>query len=344
MRQKWIALAVIFCLALGLTACSPSEGDAPVSAKTQYGCQPQSVLSGFDNSYAIAPEGIDRVFYKNISTGALMRADRAFKNAEQLSGGEIVGVGYEDDARFYARVVTQEDETTRSELVRADARGDNPEIILSTARTIRQMLIVNRLIYFVSYDEDACELWRCNLKGQSQTTVAGGDYYVGDFTLNHDTVYFNMVWAEEVGDYTTYRCGISGDGITATGFRRGGSFFFAGEELYSAVPYGEDQFLLEILDRQEDTDEPYLTEAGGSMVSAFWFTDQYLYFALPGSRNLNRLDLETRSVEELYAEPEGETCFTGMVVAGGRLMLCDSQGGQYTAEIGQKNMMLNSLG
>ncbi len=344
MRHKWIALCVAVCLALALSACSPADTDAPLTENVQYGCQPQATLSVFDNSYAIAPDGSDWVYYKNIATGALMRADRNFENASQLSEGEIVGIGYEDGALFYARVVAQEDESTRSELVRADANGENPEIILSTDRTIRQMLIVDRLIYFVAYDEDACELWRCNLRGQSQITVAGGNYYVGDYTVNGNTIYFNMAWAEEAGDYTTYRCGISGDGITATGFRRGGSFFFAGDALYSAVPYGEDRVMLEILNTEDDSDEPYLMEAGGSMVTAFWFTDQYLYFSLTDSRNINRIHLETREVEELYTEAEGENYFTGLTVAAGRLVLCDAQGGQFVADIGQGDMTLSPLG
>lgn len=331
------------CLAVTLSACSPSERDVPLTENVQYGCQPQGTLSVFDNSYAIAPEGNDWVFYKNIATGALIRADRNFENASQLSDGEIVGIGYEDGALFYARVIAQEDETTRSELVRADANGQNPEVIFSTERTIRQMLIVDRLIYFVAYDEDACELWRCNLKGQSQITVVGGDYYVGDYTVSGNTVYFNMVWAEQTGDYTTYRCGISGDGITVTGFRRGGSFFFAGDDLYSAVPYGEDRVMLEILHTEDDTDEPYLMEAGGSMVTAFWFTDRYLYFSLTDSRNLNRINLDTREIEELYTEAEGENYFTSMAVAAGHLVLCDAQGGQFIAKIGNGQVTLASL-
>ena len=115
-----------------------------------------------------------------------------------------------------------------------------------------------------------------------------------------------------------------------TKFRRGGSFFFAGDTLYSAVPYGDDRVMLEILDREEETDEPYLLEEGGSMVSALWFGEQYLYFSLPDSRNLWRIDLDSREVEELYTDEE-EGFFTGIVLAAGQLVVCDSQGRQYTA-------------
>lgn len=333
-KSRSFLLALLLVLCTGLAACSqPAGGDVPPTEKTAYGCQPQSVLSVFDNSFAIASERGDCIFYKSMATGSLMRAGRDMSSPVVLAQGQITGIGFEDGSLFYARVI--EGETSqRSELVRADARGENPQVIFSTERMIRQMLIVDRLIYFVAYNEESCELWRCNLKGQSLITVAGDTLGVGDYTLGQNTVYFNMVWAEELRDYSTYRCGIAGAGLALTGFRRGGSFFFAGDSLYSAVPYGDDQVMLEALDPQEETDEPYLLEAGGSMVSALWFSERYLYFALPGSRNLARLDLESRAVEELYADEE-EGCFTGIALAAGRLILCDSQGRQYTALPGE---------
>lgn len=335
-KKFLVCFGLVF--ALIFSGCSATgNGDLPVSHTTVYSNQPQGTLSVFDNSFAIAPEGSNAVFYKNISTGKLMRTDRDFQDRVSLSEGEIVGIAYEDDSLFYARLIKEGEEVVRSELVRADRNGENPQLILSTERTIRQMLIVDRLIYFVAYDEEACELWRCNLKGQSLITVAGDSYFVGDYTLCKDTVYFNMVWAEEAGDYTTYRCGISGADVTQTGFRRGGSFFFAGDTLYSAVPYGDDQVMLEILDREGEADQPYLIEEGGSMVSALWFGETHLYFALPDSRNLWRINLESRQVEELYTDEE-EGWFTGIVLAAGQLVVCDSQGKQYTAkpEIGLK--------
>lgn len=339
-KRSLVCLAVL--LSLIFSGCASSGGvDLPVSAVTNYGNQPQSTLSVFDNSFAVAPEESNAVFYKNIATGELMRAGRDFENPVSLSEGEIVGLAYEDNSLFYARLVKEGEEVTRSELVRADRNGENPTLIFSTERTIRQMLIVDRLIYFVAYDEEASQLWRCNLKGQSLITVVG-DYFVGDYTLCKDTVYFNMAWAEEIRDYTTYCCGISGADLTMTKFHRGGSFFFAGDALYSAVPYGDNQVMLEILDREAQGDEPYLLEEGGSMVSALWFGERYLYFALPDSRNLWRIDLESREVEELYADEE-DGCFTGIVLAAGQLVVCDSQGRQYTAVLG-KNMTLNRLG
>ena len=334
-KLRSFRLALLLVLCMGLAACSQSApGDVPLTEKTAYGCQPQSVLSVFDNSFAIAPEQGNHIFYKSAVTGGLMRAGRDMSSPIPLTEGIIVGIGFEDGSLFYARVIGGETDHTRSELVRADVRGENPQVIFSTERMIRQMLIVDRLIYFVAYNEESCELWRCNLKGQSLVTVAGDTLSVGDYTLGQNTVYFNMVWAEELQDYTTYRCGIAGAGLTPTGFRRGGSFFFAGDSLYSAVPYGDDQVMLEVLDPQEETDEPYLLEAGGSMVSALWFSERYLYFSLPGSRNIARLELESRAVEELYTDEE-EGCFTGIAMAAGRLFLYDSHGRLYTALPGE---------
>lgn len=334
MKRKWISLCLILALSAGLAGCSPQEADIPAGAKAAYGCQPQGTLSVFDNSYAIAPAESKAVFYKDLTTGALRRADRGFQNAVTLAEGEIVGIGFEDGSLFYARVTADEDGNPVSHLIRADARGENPEIIFTTERSIRQMILSDRLIYFVAYNDEASELWRCNLKGQSLVTVVGGDYAVGDFTVTSDTIYFNMAWADMIGDYSTYRCGISGAGITPTGFRRGGSFFYAGDGLYSAVPYGEHNLLLERLDPEANTEDPYLVEEGGSMVSALWFTDHTLYFSLWGYRNLYKIDLESRKVDLLYEEDaeyeEGEEIFfTGMAMAAGRLVLCDSVGKQY---------------
>ena len=318
----------IFCLLMGillaLTACGGSVGgDLPVSESTDYGVQPQATLSVFDNSFAMAPEESDFTFYKKLATGDLMRMNRNSEEADRLGYGQVVGIGFEDGNLFVARLAE-----SGAEILRCDAKGENPEVIFSTERKIRQMLIVDRLIYFVAYDETASDLWRCNLKGKSLSTVSSSDHFVGDYTLCADTVYYGMAWAEELGDYSTYRCGISGEGNVLTRFRRGGSFFFAGEELYSAVPYGENVLLLESLDRESEADSPCLLETASSMVSALWFAEDVLYFAPSDSRMLCRIHLTNRTVEELVPEQEGAV-FTGLSMADGRLFVCDGDGKQY---------------
>ncbi len=331
----------IFCLLMGillaLTACGGSVGgDLPVSESTDYGVQPQATLSVFDNSFALAPEGSEFTFYKELATGDLMRMNRNSEEAERLGHGQVVGIGFEDGNLFVARLAE-----SGAEILRCDEKGENPETIFSTERKIRQMLIVDRLIYFVAYDDTASDLWRCNLKGQSLSTVSGEDHFVGDYTLCTDTVYYGMARAEEWGDYSTYRCGISGEGNVLTGFRRGGSFFFAGEELYSAVPYGDNLLLLESLDRDAEADSPYLLEAAGSMVSALWFAENYLYFAPADSRSVSRIHLTDRQVEELVPEQEGAV-FTGLSMAGGRLWVCDGDGKQYVTSP-EKNWQLTPI-
>ena len=326
---RWAALAAVLLLLAGCAA--PAASDWPAAGDTLFGNQPQGMLSVFDNPLALAPEGGDSVFYVDRQTGALIRADRAYADPRQIDPGEVTGLACDGDALFYARV-TPAGAGVRSEIVKTDRAGENPLVIFTTDRRVRQFLLADHLLYFVAENDQTSELWRLTERGDGLLTVAGNDLPVGDYTLRHSTVWFGSIWTAQWNDTAVYRTSISGGEAIPQGFRRGGPLFTVGNDLFAAVPYDDHLFLLQTLDPDGQTDEPYLLEEGGGMVSALWFCDRWLYFALPNSLNLYRLDRQSRETVCLYQGDEDGNCFAGMALAAGRLVLRDAAGGQYLVD------------